>query len=306
MKIAVVGAGAMGSLFGGLLAEAGNEVWLNDLWVEHVDAINKNGLCIQRNGKQRLIPIKATVCFEEIDKVELVIIFVKSIQTRDAAETAKQLIDQDGYVLTLQNGMGNAEVIADVFDARRVIAGITSQGATILGPGHILHAGSGPTLIGGWSSSRKGHQYAETVAKMLTLAGIDADAVKSIHPVIWDKLLVNIGINAITALTNIKNGELLDLDATRQLSRAAVEEAAAVARAQGIDVREEAVEHVFNIAKMTATNRSSMGQDVDHKRPTEIDAINGFIIREAGRLGLSVPVNQTITALIKTLQYHYK
>lgn len=306
MKIAVVGAGAMGSLFGGLLTEAGNEVWLNDIWVEHVDAINKNGICIERDGNRRSIQIHATVRFEGIDKVELAIIFVKSNQTRAAAETAKQLIDQDGYVLTLQNGMGNAEVMADVLDAKRVIAGITSQGATLFGPGHILHAGTGPTLIGVWSWSRKGRQRAESVAEILTLAGINTDVVKSIHPVIWDKLLVNIGINAITALTNIKNGELLDLDATKQLSRTAVEEAAAVARAQGIEVREEAVGHMFNIAKMTATNRSSMGQDVDHKRLTEIDAINGFIVREASRLGLSVPVNQTLTALIKTMQYHYK
>ena len=122
----------------------------------------------------------------------------------------------------------------------------------------------------------------------------------------WDKLLVNVGINAITALTGIRNGELLDLDVTRVLCGDAVREAMAVATAQGVTIREDAVDHVYEVARATAANRSSMGQDVDHGRPTEIEAINGVIVREAERMGLQAPVNRTLTALIQTMQAHYE
>jgi 2-dehydropantoate 2-reductase len=138
----------------------------------------------------------------------------------------------------------------------------------------------------------------------LTRAGIESSAVEDIRPAIWDKLIVNVEINAITALTEIKNGEFLDLDCTRELSRSAVEEAAAVAKAQRIGIRKDPAAHVFQVAQATSANRSSMGQDADQRRPTEIAAINGFVVREADRMGLAVPVNRTLTALVQTLEAH--
>jgi len=124
--------------------------------------------------------------------------------------------------------------------------------------------------------------------------------------VVWNKLLINIGINAITALTNIKNGQILDLEITRELSRKAVAEAISVAQAENVKVHDDVVDLVFKVAEATALNRSSMGQDVDNRRQTEIAAINGFIVREAKRLGLQAPVNFALTALVRTLEYHYK
>jgi len=144
------------------------------------------------------------------------------------------------------------------------------------------------------------------IAAALNAAGIDTTLAADIRRTVWDKLLVNVGINAITALTGIRNGQLLDLDVTGDLCRAAVQEAAAVARARGIDVRGDAAEHVLQVARATAANRSSMGQDVDRGRQTEIDVINGVIVREARKAGLEAPVNRTLTALIETLQAHYK
>jgi 2-dehydropantoate 2-reductase len=306
MKIAIVGAGAMGSLFGALLAEAGAEVWLHDIWREHVEAINQNGLKIERDGKTRRVSVKAAWDPQQIGRVDLTIIFVKSTQTAQAAETASRLIGSEGHVLTLQNGMGNADVIAERVAAKRILAGTTAHGATMLGPGSIRHAGVGATVIGIWAGGELGLKRARQFADYFTRAGIETDAVEDVRGVIWDKLLVNVGINAITALTGIKNGEILDLETTRELSRMAVEEAQAVANAQGIKTRDDAVEHVLKVSKATALNRSSMGQDVDHKRQTEIGAINGFIVREAARLGLKAPVNRTLTALIETLQHHYQ
>ena len=304
MKIAVVGAGAMGSLFGGLLTESGADVWLLDIWAEHVKAINENGLNIEREDKFRSVSVKATTDPNRIGISDLVIIFVKSTNTSQAAKTAKFLMDDSSLILTLQNGMGNADTIAEVIEPTRIIAGTTSHGATMLGPGSIRHAGIGPTTIGMWADG--GKDKALYIAKFLTEAGIKTEAVDDIQSVIWNKLLVNVGINAITALTGIKNGQLLDLSATQDISRAAVEEAMELARAQGVMIREDSVGHVFEIAKATSPNRSSMGQDVDNKRLTEIEAINGFVVREASKIGLKVPVNKTLTALIETLQSHYE
>jgi len=306
MKIAVVGAGAMGSLFGALLAESGNDVWLYDVWVEHVETINKNGLTIERQGKSRTLKINATTDPEIIGAVELVIIFVKSIHTASAAETAARLAGSDGVVMTLQNGMGNADILSEFIDPDRVLAGTTSHGATMLGPGSIRHAGVGATTIGTWAGTEQGHLRACTLGDIFTRIGIETQAVDDVRSVLWNKLLINVGINAITALTAIKNGQILDLDITRVLSRNAVEEAMNVARELKIDVRSDAVDHVYAVAEATAANRSSMGQDVDHKRPTEIGTINGFIVREARRLGIQTPVNETLTALIQTLEHHYR
>ncbi len=304
MKIAVVGAGAMGSLFGALLAEAGAEVWLIDVWAEHVEKIDAEGLKLERDGRVRTVTLKATADPAEVGRAELAIVFVKSTATAVAAETAAGLVGDSGLVLTLQNGLGNADVLAERIEPVRVLAGTTAHGATLIGPGAIRHAGVGPTVIGPWSGGDAA--AAEGVADVFNRAGIETQVSTEIKVVVWNKLLVNVGINAITALTGIKNGQLLDLEATRELSRAAVEEAVAVARALGIGVREDAVKHVFEVAEATGPNRSSMGQDVDNKRQTEIETINGAVVREAAGLGLAAPVNQTLTALIETLQAHYE
>ncbi len=306
MKIGVVGAGAMGSLFGTLLVEAGNEVWLCDIREDHIRAVNRDGLMVEYEGKTRRVRLNATTDPHKIGKCELVLIFVKSTQTESAAKIAEQLSDRNGFVMTLQNGMGNADTIAAYVESNRILVGTTSHGATLLGAGNIRHAGKGPTIIGIWAGADQEFKIARHTADLFTQAGIETTAVEDVRAVIWDKLLVNVGINAITALTGIKNGQILDLESTRELSYLAVEEAAAVARAQGIEIDEDPMSHIFQVAVATAPNRSSMGQDVDHRRPTEIGSINGFVVREASLMGLAAPVNQTLTALVQTMEYHYK
>jgi 2-dehydropantoate 2-reductase len=208
--------------------------------------------------------------------------------------------------MTLQNGMGNAEIIAEHTPPNRILAGTTAHGATMLQAGSIRHAGAGPTTVGMWAGAEEEFQIARQIAEQFTEAGIESAAVEAVRPVIWDKLLVNVGINAVTALTGIKNGQILDLESTRELSRAAVEEAASVAQAQGIEIRKDPADHVFQVAAATAANRSSMGQDVDHRRVTEIKAINGFVVREAESKGIAAPVNRALTALVETIQAHYR
>lgn len=306
MKIAIVGAGAMGSLFGTLLAEGGHAVWLYDVWQKHIDAVNQNGVTLEFDGKTHRVRLKATTDPLQIGEAELVLIFVKATQTKSAAQTAARLAGTKGLVMTLQNGMGNAETIAHIITPRRILVGTTAHGATMLEAGSIRHAGAGPTTVGMWADGEKEFQNARQIADQFTQVGIETTAVKDVRPVIWDKLLVNVGINAITALTGIKNGQILDLELTRKLCRAAIEEAASVAQARGIQMRIDPATHVFQVAAATAANRSSMGQDVDHCRPTEIKAINGFVVRAAESMGISAPVNRTLTALVQTMEEHYK
>ena len=184
-----------------------------------------------------------------------------------------------------------------------MVAGTTAHGATLLGPGNIRHAGAGHTTIGFWAGGPL--RRAEELARAFTTAGIETEAVADIKPVVWEKLLVNVGINAITALTNIKNGQLLDREATRELARAAVEEAGQVARAKGVSLRPDMVGYVFQVAEATGSNRSSMGQDVDSGRLTEIKAINGAVVRMGAEEGVATPVNFTLAALVETLESHY-
>jgi 2-dehydropantoate 2-reductase len=283
MKIAVIGAGAMGSLFGALIAEAGNDVWLLDIWEEHINAIKEKGLTIESAEQTRSVLVNATTNPNQIGAADLILIFVKSMHTQKAADTSRALVGKETVVLTLQNGMGNADILVETIKSAPVLAGTTSHGATLLGPGKIRHAGRGPTIIGMWSDTES--SLAKRIAAAFNNAKIDTEVAENIRDVVWGKLLINVGINAITALTGIKNGQILDLEITKALSRAAVEEAMAVARAQGIHVRDDAPEHVFQVAQATVLNRSSMGQDVDNKRSTEIEAINGVVVREGRRLG---------------------
>lgn len=303
MKITVIGSGAMGCLFGGLLAEAGVHVQLLDVWPEHVRVLNAEGLSILRDGEERVIRVQAFTDPAEIRQADLALIFVKHAQTREAAEIAVRVLENSGCILTLQNGMGNAEVLADVAGAGRVLCGTTAQGAMLLGPGRIQHSGAGPTTIGMWDQERQ--PVVDEVAQVFCAAGISTSGGDDIRPVLWNKLFANVGINAITALTNIRNGQLLDLEPTRTLVEAAVTEAMDVARALQVDVAENGLANVFTIAEATGSNRSSMGQDVDAHRPTEIEAINGYIVRRGEELGIDVPVNRALTCLIQTLQGHY-
>ncbi|RLC24373.1 MAG: 2-dehydropantoate 2-reductase [Deltaproteobacteria bacterium] len=303
MDITIIGAGAMGSLFGSLLAQSGQNVLLMDIWEDHVNAINSQGLGVEFEGKTTRINITASSNMQEPCKSDLVIIFVKSTQTKQAAEQALRCLNNEGLVLTLQNGMGNADKIAKKVHPDRVIAGTTSHGATLLGPGLIRHAGIGPTLIGMWSKNTSARLA--SIKDMFCNAGIDTQIEENIHKIIWKKLIINVGINAITALTGIKNGKILDTPPTGVLVRTAVKEACDVALAHGVNLPDDIAEQVFAIARATGPNRSSMGQDVDHKRLTEIDAINGAIVSMAQKKSIPVPVNHTLTALIQTLQKNF-
>lgn len=300
MRTVIVGAGAMGSLFGGLLTLSGEEVWLVDIWKEHIDTICSKGLDIEEKGETRTVAINATSEVTSVGKADLVLIFVKTYHTEKAVSDALVLQKEGTVFLTLQNGLGNEEAICRQVDRKKVLLGVTNQGATLLGPGHIRHAGWGKTFIG--ELDRSLSNRASEIAQLFRKAKIETEISSNVYHLVWEKLLINVGINALAALTGLKNGEILDHPETLRLMEALVSEAVEVARRKGIEVAGNPVDKVKGVAEATRTNRCSMGQDLDHMRRTEIDAINGAVVREAGRLGIPVPCNQMITDLVKVIE----
>jgi 2-dehydropantoate 2-reductase len=304
MKTAIIGPGAMGGLFGSLLTRAGKEVWLVGNRQEQVDRICSVGLTLEEKGKTQIVPMNATPDVTSVGKADLVIFFVKTYDTEEAVSDSLNLEKEDTIFLTLQNGLGNEEAICDKVNPNKVMLGITGHGATLLEPGHIRHAGWGKTLIG-----ERDHRITDRalrIAQMFCEAGIETEVSSNIHDQVWGKLIVNVGINALTALTGFKNGQLLDYPETVRLMEKLVSEAAEVARRKAIQVEEDPIEKVKKVAEATRENRSSMGQDFDHRRKTEIDAINGAVVREAQRLGIPVPFNQAVTDLVKAIEQSFE
>jgi 2-dehydropantoate 2-reductase len=301
MKIGIVGAGAMGSLYGGKLAQAGAEVLLYDISRAHVEAVNASGLTIEElpDGKPAVVRLKATVVPADLADADVLLIFVKSSATAAAARQFAGLAKAGAIAVTLQNGLGNEQILREAFGAERTAAGVTSQGATFVSPGRVRHAGVGPTHL---CMSDRDNGKLKPLAEALNRAGFETHIEKSIDSLVWSKLVINVGINALTALMGVANGRLLDFPQLRALMADLVDEAVRVVQARGIPLSyAEPLAMVYTVAEKTGRNRSSMLQDFDRRRPSEIDFINGAILREAEALGIEVPVNRAVTRLIQAL-----
>ncbi|GHU62751.1 2-dehydropantoate 2-reductase [Clostridia bacterium] len=303
MKIVVVGAGAMGSLYGALLSTvAGTEVWLLDVWAEHVEAINRDGVIMEEpDGIHSYRNVRAVTNAKEIGEADLAVIFVKSTLTKKAMEESKAVFGEKTLVLSLQNGLGNIEQMASVVNEGNILAGTTAHGATMLGPGKIRHAGRGKTILGEPDGCRTGR--VQETAALFEKAGLETEISENVIGLIWDKLLVNVGINALTVITRLQNGKLLEHPEIIALLEAAVKEAAAVAAASGIKLGfADPVAHAKEVCAATSQNKSSMLQDVLNGRKTEIDRINGVIVREGEKYGVPAPVNFALTNLVKFIE----
>ncbi len=303
MKIAIIGGGAMGSLFGALLTYSGEEVWVVEISKEHIHTIRSVGLTFEEEGKIEMLSMNVTNDIASFGKADLVLFFVKTYHTEKAVSDALVLEKEDTVFLTLQNGLGNEEAICKKVDPGKVMLGVTGHGATLLGPGHIRHAGKGKSFIG--ELDHRVTDRAKRIAEVFSEADIETEVSANIHDLLWDKLLTNAGINALTALTGLRNGQLLDHPETLRLLEALVTEAAEVAAAKGIRIEGNPVEKAKAVALATGGNRSSMGQDFDYRRRTEIDVINGAIVREAERLGIPVPCNRMITDLVRVIERRF-
>ncbi len=280
MKISIIGSGAMGSLFGGGLASSGHEVVLYDVYKDHVDAINRDGLAIEdaATGAVKVVRPKASADPEAVRDSDVMIIFVKSTNTEEAAADFKAYAKPSTIALTLQNGLGNEAILRKHFGPARTAAGVTSQGATFLGPGKIRHAGKGPTHM---AMADGDQSKLAKLAEALAAAGFEIHVDKDVAGMIWSKLLINVGINAMTALLNVTNGRLLEFADIKDIMAEMVEEAMAVAKARGISLNyADPLAVVYDVAAKTGANFSSMLQDFQKNRRSEIDFMNGAIVRE--------------------------
>ncbi len=302
MHFLIVGAGAMGCLFAARLRLAGYEVTLLEKISEWADKINQQGIRVEGVTGEYSAAVPAHAERPGVSP-DVVLFCVKSNNTKEAGEAVQTWLKPETLLVTLQNGVGNIEILEDLFGQDKVYGGVTAEGATVLGPGHIRHAGQGETLIG--PKGEPGSPV-ERLVSAFNRAGFATRSIENVQDLVWGKLIINVGINALTALTGLKNGRLPRFEGTRKIMESAVGEAVAVARAKEIRLPyPDPVGRVLEVCEATAGNIASMLQDVLHGKVTEIDFINGAIVREGKALGIPAPVNATLTSLVRVIQETY-
>ena len=293
-RVLIVGTGAMACVFAGLLAGR-SEVVLLGTWPEGIEAVNASGIRLLTDDGERTLRVLATddprACFG----VRQALVLVKAWQTARAAAQLKQCLAQEGVALSLQNGLGNWEALRMALGEARAAAGVTRMGATLLAPGVVRLGGRGPTTLGN-------HPRLDPLQRRLRLAGLEVERVDDLEGILWGKLAVNAAINPVAALLRLSNGEIAARAGARAVMRGAAAEVQTVAEAAGIRLPfGDAAEQAEAAARASAGNLSSMLQDVLRGARTEIDAINGAVVRAAGTVGADAPINRTLWHLISAL-----
>jgi 2-dehydropantoate 2-reductase len=307
MKIGVIGAGAMGSVIGGLLAKGGNEVTLIDVWKQAVDSINASGLKIEdKTGAVETIKLRATDQPASAGVMDLVLVFVKCYHTESAVRNALSMIGPDTVVLSLQNGWGNGPRIAKIVGEEKLLLGVCYHSATVAGPGHVQHVGKGMTFVG--ELSGKMTERLARVGRTFNEAGIEVTTTPVVLKEIWSKLALNVCTLPTSALLRFHAPQLVQHEAMLDLMRDLLREVIAVAKAQNIPLDfDERWEAITGLLKRCAPNaKSSMLQDVEKGRVTEIDVINGAITEAGQRLGIPTPYSDAMVKLIKSLEGTFK
>ena len=303
-KLHVLGAGAMGSLFGGLLAEGGLDVTLIDPWREHVDAINANGLRMVGHGGDRLIRVNAAASPAGLAPAQVVFVQCKSNQTEAAITGARGCVGPDTVVISFQNGLGNEELLASTIGEERVLGGATSQGASIEAPGIVRNYAELPSHIGEMSGGIS--ERSKQLAEGLSACGLPCTASENIRIDIWKKLMANVGISAPSGIANLSIKHLMQVPQMRAMAFAAIDEAVEVARATGLDLdSDQAYRSLERIAGPDGSgdNKTSLCNDLLNRRMTEIDFLNGAIVALGKQHGIPTPVNAAFVAAVKALEY---
>lgn len=305
MDISVVGAGAMGCLFGARLAEGGHHVTLIDVRADHIGAIRRDGLVVEENGKERVVRLDATLPDGAGEQAELVVLFTKAFQSEAALAGTRQVLGPETWVLSLQNGIGHVETIKKFVDPRRIAVGTTTVPSDAAGLGRVRTRGSGNTKImaveGGISEPLR------RIASALTQSGLPCEISERVWVSIWEKLAFNAALNSLTAVTGLTVGQLGSTREGATLARQVAEEVTAVAQRKGIAADPEAAAREIATAfREHVDHKPSMLQDVLARRQTEIESINGAIVREAESLGLSVPCTAMLYRLVRLLEQTYR
>ena len=304
MKICIVGTGAMGSVYAGLLGLAGNDVWAFDLWAEHIDAIRKKGLRVEGKSGDHTIRINATTNIKDVGTCDLVVIATKSMDVAPAAESTRELLGRNTVVLTIQNGLGSSDRVAGILGREKVTAGIAGGfGASIISPGHVHHNGMEFIHLGeleGPSTARL-----EEIAAVWRNAGFQVKTFDDFQKVIWEKLICNVCYSGTCTLTEMKIDEVMQDENAWQIASGCASEAYEVAKAKGIQIDfDDPVEYVRKFGSKIPHARPSMLLDHLAGRPCEIDVINGAIPAEGKKVGVAAPFNTVVSALVRAREVH--
>jgi 2-dehydropantoate 2-reductase len=285
--VLITGTGALATLFAARLSAAGHPVSMLGTWKEGLHALRKNGArLVDVDGAERAYPVEATDNPADCRGARYALVLVKSWQTERVAAQLADCLAKNGLALTLQNGMGNRELLAGTLSLPQVALGVTTTGATLLGPGLARAGGEGVLSV-------EAHSRLGTLEAALTGAGFKVQVVNDADALVWGKLVINAAINPLTALLRVPNGELLRRPAAHKMMSMLAQETAAVAMAQRIHLPfKDAVKAAEEVARKTASNHSSMFQDIRRGAPTEIDAICGAITKAGEKLGVPTPVNR--------------
>lgn len=303
MKIAILGAGALGCAIGAALTEAGHETWLINRSPAHVEAMQRAGLRVDDAAGTRQVAVKAATAARDAGVVDLVVVLVKSFHTETAMRGALDLVGPQTVVLSLQNGLGHEDLLADIVGRERLLAGKTYVGGVMRGPGHIQSGVAGKATYIGELDGRRTARV-EAVAAAFNAAGVETIVSDNILGTMWDKLLVNVATGAITGITRLTYGQLYDEPLLKTTALAAVQEAIDAAQAAGVRLSMTEPEQAWTLASagLPATFKTSMLQSLEKGSVTEVDFINGSVVRWGRRHGVPTPVNATLVACIKGIE----
>jgi 2-dehydropantoate 2-reductase len=298
--ILIVGTGALATLFAARLAQAGNKVTMLGTWKQGLDALRESGArLVEADGHERQFRVQATSDPEDCRGSRFALVLVKAWQTERAARQLQECLAEDGVAVTLQNGLGNRELLAHCLGADRVALGVTTLGATLLGPGLAKAGGEGPVSL-------ERHPRLGPLEAALASANFQSQIVDNAHSLVWGKLVINAAINPLTALLRVPNGVLLERPAARELMKALASESAQVAAAENVELPfADPVAAAEEVARKTAANHSSMLQDILRGAPTEIDAICGAVVGVGQRHQIDVPTNWACWKLVKSMAETY-
>lgn len=300
MKIAIIGAGAMGSIYGGHLS-LNNDVYLIDTNETIINYINENGLTLDEDGKSNIYKPKAVTNSKEMPAMDLVILFVKSLYSRAALEGNKNIIGKDTYLMTLQNGSGHEDILEEFVDKSHIIIGTTEDNGAVLGAGHIRRGGVGNTNIGMLIDDNAG--FLNQVKSAFDCCGFNVKIHNNIQQLIWNKLFTNVSLSAVTGILQVKIGYIRSNEYAWNMTKALIHETVEVANKLGLDADEEKItQDVENVTVKSPEGITSICADLCAGRKTEVDTISGSVVRAANKAGIKVPTHEFVVNMIHAME----
>ena len=318
MKYAIIGAGAMGSIVGAYLVKGENEVWLVDPFEAHMKAISENGLKIEVNGETETVKVNAVTGSDQIsDKMDVIIFLVKGLYTREAAESALCLANEDTYVMTVQNGIGNVDIFSEYFNPDKILYGLIQFGGSLVEPGHVY------ALIGANQGLKVGpnskvlNEKIEEIAESFRAGGMHFELMEDIDGEVWYKMTKNCSNNAVCGIVRLPLGPYMAAKEAKQIGEELLKEVIAVAKAKGIKIKEDPPKAQPKQGESKGgggmkpdnpmyNHLPSTAQDMSRERITEIDFLNGAVVREAEKFGVPTPFNKLVTLLVKVIEQNYE